>query len=57
MATGATERDQKLRDLEFMYKDKLAHLTLSRVTSILAYGSLQKVPESLLQGFHRSIIL
>ena len=25
------ERDQKLRDLEFMYKDKLAHLVQSHI--------------------------
>ena len=45
------KRDQKLRDMEFMYKDKL-----SRATSIQAYGSLQKAPESQLPGFHHSII-
>ena len=49
-----TERDQKLCDLELMYKDKLAHLF--KAISIQAYGSLQKALESLLRGFHRSII-
>ena len=49
------ERDQKLRDLEFMYQDKHAHLV--QATSIPAYGSLQKAPEFLLHGFHHSIIL
>ena len=49
------ERDQKLRDLEFMYKDKLAHLVQSHIhPSLWCIAEGPKLP---VQGFHRLITL
>ena len=50
------ERDQKLRDLEFMYI-MISLPTLFKATSIQAYGSLQKALGFLLKGFLHSIML